>query len=122
MHRKPRRVLLVDGEMVLCDLQARLKQILAGLGTTIPNEGFRVLAVDHTERSIDLSSGEANKNWNGILMGSRRPADYAREEGARFEVHIEKARTLTGEGALPAARYLLAVHRAAERAASHGFF
>jgi hypothetical protein len=55
---KPRRVLLVDGEMVLSDLQARLNLILAGLGTAIPNDGFRVLAADHTERGINLGSGD----------------------------------------------------------------
>ena len=32
---RPRRVLFVDGEMVLSDLQIRLNSILAGLGTKI---------------------------------------------------------------------------------------
>jgi putative DNA primase/helicase len=166
---KPRRVLLVDGEMVLSDLQTRLNLILAGLGTKIPNEGFRVLAADHTERGINLSSAEGQEelerhldgvdlvildnlstllangsegasdawlpmqNWllrlrrkgvavllihhagvNGRQRGTsrredaldtvialRRPADYSPEQGARFEVHVEKARTLAGGGALP---------------------
>jgi hypothetical protein len=35
------------------------------------------------------------------VIALRRPADYSPEEGARFEVHIEKARTLAGDGALP---------------------
>jgi putative DNA primase/helicase len=166
---KPRRVLLVDGEMVLSDLQTRLNQLLAGLGTKIPNDGFRVLAADYTERGINLSSGEGQQelerhldgvdllildnlstllangsegasdawlpmqNWllklrrkgvavliihhagiNGRQRGTsrredaldtvialRRPVDYAPEEGARFEVHIEKARALVGDGAAP---------------------
>ena len=34
------------------------------------------------------------------VIALRRPADYSPEQGARFEVHIEKARTLVGEGAL----------------------
>jgi putative DNA primase/helicase len=166
---KPRRVLLLDGEMVLSDLQTRLNQLLAGLGTAIPNDGFRVLAADHIERGINLSSAEGQQelkrhldgvdllildnlstllpngsegasdawlpmqNWllrlrrrgvavllihhagvNGRQRGTsrredaldtvialRRPANYAPEEGARFEVHIEKARALVGEGAAP---------------------
>jgi putative DNA primase/helicase len=166
---KPRRVLLLDGEMLMSDFQTRLNLILAGLDTKIPNDGFRVLAADHTERGINLSSSEGQKelerhldgidllildnlstllangsegasdawlpmqNWllklrrrgvavllihhagvNGRQRGTsrredaldtvialRRPADYSPEEGARFEVHIEKARTLAGEGALP---------------------
>ena len=165
---RPRRVLFVDGEMVLSDLQIRLNSILAGLGTEIPNDGFRVLAADHSELGINLGSPEgqqelerhldavdllildnlstltngsegASDAWlpmqnfllrlrrkgvavllvhhagvNGRQRGTsrredaldtvialRRPADYSPEQGARFEVHIEKARTLAGEGALP---------------------
>jgi putative DNA primase/helicase len=166
---KPHRVLLVDGEMVLCDLQTRLNLILAGVDTKIPNDGFRVLAADHTERGINLSSGEGQQelerhldgidllildnlstllasgsegasdawlpmqNWllklrrrgvavllihhagvNGRQRGTsrredaldtvialRRPLDYSPQEGARFEVHIEKARSLVGDGAVP---------------------
>jgi putative DNA primase/helicase len=166
---QPRRVLFVDGEMVLSDLQIRLNSILAGLGTKIPNDGFRVLAAAHSEQGINLSSPEGQQelwqhldgvdllildnlstlmangsegasdawlpmqNWllrlrrkgvavllvhhagvNGRQRGTsrredaldtvialRRPADYSPEEGARFDVHVEKARTLAGEGALP---------------------
>jgi putative DNA primase/helicase len=166
---RPRRVLFVDGEMVLSDLQVRLNSILAGLGTRIPNDGFRVLAADHSELGINLGSPEGQRElerhldgadllildnlstlmangsegasdaWlpmqnfllrlrrkgvavllvhhagvNGRQRGTsrredaldtvialRRPADYSPEEGARFEVRIEKARTLAGEGALP---------------------
>jgi AAA domain len=66
---KPRRVLLVDGEMLLSDLQTRLNLILAGLGTKIPNDGFRVLAADHTERGINLSSGEGQQELERHLDG-----------------------------------------------------
>jgi putative DNA primase/helicase len=166
---KPRGVLLVDGEMLLADLQTRLNLILAGLGTKIPTDGFLVLAADHTERGINLSSGEGQQelerhldgidmlildnlstllangsegasdawlpmqNWllklrrrgvavllihhagvNGRQRGTsrredaldtvialRRPLDYSPQEGARFEVHLEKARALVGDGAAP---------------------
>jgi putative DNA primase/helicase len=143
--------------------------ILVGLGTAIPNDGFRVLAADHTERGINLSSIEGQRalephldgvdllildnlstllasgsegasdgwlpmqNWilrlrrkgvavlivhhagvNGRQRGTsrredaldtvialRRPLDYSPQEGARFEVHLEKARALVGDGAAP---------------------
>ena len=165
----PRRVVLVDGEMQLADLQSRLRLIMLGLGAEIPKDGFRILAADNTECGINLSSREGQQalellldgvdlvildnlstlmtagsesasdawlpmqNWllrlrrkgiavliihhagvNGrqrgtsrredtldTVIGLRRPADYSPEQGARFEVHIEKARTLVGEGALP---------------------
>jgi putative DNA primase/helicase len=165
----PRRVLVVDGEMPLADLQARLNSILRGLGADVPNDRLRILAADNSEVGINLGSiagqqtlephldgldllildnlstlmttgseGASDswlpmQNWllrlrrkgiavllihhagvNGrqrgtsrredaldLVIGLRRPADYSPEQGARFEVHIEKARTLVGDGALP---------------------
>ena len=35
------------------------------------------------------------------VIALRRPADYSPEQGARFEVHMEKARTLVDDGAMP---------------------
>jgi hypothetical protein len=64
-----RRVLLVDGVMVLSDLQARLNLIVTGLGSKIPNDGFRVLAADHTERGINLSSAEGQQELERHLDG-----------------------------------------------------
>lgn len=166
---EPRRVLLVDGEMLLSDLQARLAVISIGLEADIPPSGFQILAADQSETGINLASNEGQfalerhldgtdllildnlstllangsegasdawlpmQNWllrlrrkgvavliihhagvNGRQRGTsrredaldtvialRRPSDYSAEEGARFEVHIEKARTLAGDGALP---------------------
>jgi putative DNA primase/helicase len=166
---RPRRVLFVDGEMLLSDLQTRLNLILAGLNAEIPGDGFRVLAADNTERGINLSSSEGQQelerhldgvdllildnlstllpngsegasdawlpmqNWllklrrrgvavllihhagvNGRQRGTsrredaldtvialRRPGDYSPEQGARFEVHLEKTRSMVGEGATP---------------------
>jgi RecA-family ATPase len=53
---RPRRVLYVDGEMPLVSLQERLRLISAGFGAEIPNDGFRILAADHTENGISLGS------------------------------------------------------------------
>jgi putative DNA primase/helicase len=165
----PRRVLVVDGEMPLADLQARLNSILAGLGAEVPNDRLRILAADNSEAGINLGSLEGQQalephldgvdllildnlstlmttgsegasdswlpmqNWllrlrrkgtavllihhaglNGkqrgtsrredaldLVIGLRRPADYSPEQGARFEVHVEKTRTLVGDGAVP---------------------
>jgi hypothetical protein len=66
---RPRRVLFVDGEMVLSDLQIRLNSILAGLGTKIPNDGFRVLAADDSELGINLGSPEGQRELERHLDG-----------------------------------------------------
>jgi putative DNA primase/helicase len=165
----PRRVLYVDGEMPLADIQARLAAIMAGLGGEIANNRFHILAADNTEGGINLSNEDGQRALDGHLEGAdllildnlstllatgsegasdawlpiqnwllrlrrkgtsvlivhhagvngrqrgtsrredaldtvialRRPLDYSPEEGARFEVHLEKARTLAGEAALP---------------------
>jgi putative DNA primase/helicase len=55
---KPRRVLLVDGEMPLADLQSRIAFISIGLGADIPPGGFQVLAADQTDTGINLASSE----------------------------------------------------------------
>jgi hypothetical protein len=46
---KARRVLHVDGEMTLIDLQKRVAALKAGIGVTIQNDHFRLLAADHTD-------------------------------------------------------------------------
>jgi Mrp family chromosome partitioning ATPase len=38
---KPRRVLILDGEMPLSDLQARLSAILLGAGVAVPNDNLQ---------------------------------------------------------------------------------
>jgi putative DNA primase/helicase len=163
-----RRVLYVDGEMPLADLQQRLAMIAAGFQIETPNENFRLLAADQIERGINLSNPEDQhaleshfdgvdlvildnlstlttssegasdawlpiQNWllklrrrgvsvllihhaglNGRQRGTsrredaldtvialRHPRDYRPAQGCRFEVHIEKARMLSGEGAAP---------------------
>ena len=35
------------------------------------------------------------------VLNLRRPADYRQQEGARFELHFEKARAVYGDGAKP---------------------
>jgi putative DNA primase/helicase len=65
---RQRRVLYVDGEMPLVSLQERLRAISIGLGAEIPNDGFRILAADHTEDGISLGS-EDGQNAIEPLLG-----------------------------------------------------
>jgi putative DNA primase/helicase len=165
---KARRVLYVDGEMTLADLQARVAALKNGMETDIRNDHFRLLSADHTNipnlaspdgqrafepllDGVDLviadnlstlcSSGSDNDagSWTTLqewllrlrrrgtavllvhhsgksgqqrgtsrredvldtVIGLRRPVDYSPDEGARFEVHIEKSRAFCGDAGKP---------------------
>ena len=66
---RKRRVLYVDGEMPLVSLQERLRLISAGFGVEVLNDGFRILAADHTENGISLGS-EDGQNAIEPLLGN----------------------------------------------------
>jgi putative DNA primase/helicase len=169
---KPRRVLLIDGEMPAAALQERLASIVAGNpGTQPDSQNIQILAGDLIEaggignlaaadvqaeidrwldnvdllvldnlssltaviRDNDAESWGPIQEWllklrrrgisvlivhhagkDGQQRGTsrredvldtsislRNPADYSPVEGARFEVHLEKARGVHGEAARP---------------------
>jgi putative DNA primase/helicase len=64
---RQRRVLYVDGEMPLVSLQDRLRAISIGLGTVIPNDGFRVLAADNTENGLSTGSEDGQQAIDQLL-------------------------------------------------------
>jgi putative DNA primase/helicase len=64
---RQRNVLYVDGEMPLVSLQERLKEILAGFGRDIPNDGFRIPAADNVEGGIILSTEERKQAIEHLL-------------------------------------------------------
>ena len=64
---RPKRVLYVDGEMPLVSLQERIRAISVGLGAKIPNDGFRILAADHTENGISLGSEDGQIAMEPLL-------------------------------------------------------
>jgi putative DNA primase/helicase len=64
-------------------------------------KGVAVLLVHHAGVNGRQRGTSRREDALDTVIALRRPGDYSPEEGARFEVHIEKARTLAGEGALP---------------------
>jgi putative DNA primase/helicase len=165
---KARRVLCVDGEMTLIDLQRRVAALKAGMGVDIRNDHFRLLAADHTDvpdlgteagqqaldpllDGVDLlivdnisplcwaGSDNSAGSWTSMqewilrlrkrglavllvhhsgksgeqrgtsrredvldtVIGLRRPEDYEPQQGARFEVHVEKRRGHFGDAGRP---------------------
>ena len=169
---KPRRVLVIDGEMPLIVLKRRLASIAISSATEPPAPDYiRIIAADYQERSIpDLGTAEGvqaieehiadgvdlvivdnlstlcragkeneGDSWipiqewaldlrrrgisvlfihhagkGGAQRGTskredvldtvivlRHPEDYSPADGARFEVHLEKARGALGDQAKP---------------------
>ena len=66
---RQKRVLYVDGEMPLISLQERLRAISTGFGAVIPNDGFRILAADHTEHGLSIGSDEGQRAIDPLLGG-----------------------------------------------------
>jgi putative DNA primase/helicase len=64
---RQRNVLYVDGEMPLVSLQERLREISAGVGRDIPNDGFRILAAGNVEGGINLSTEEGQQAIEPLL-------------------------------------------------------
>src|SRR6266508_4627837 len=108
---QPRRVLLIDGEMPAAALRDRLRSIAAGADATEAPAMLGIIAGDLLETGIgNLASPALQAELDPWLDGVdlldtsiclRRPADYVPTEGARFEVHIEKARGIHGGHAKP---------------------
>jgi len=64
-------------------------------------KGIAVLLVHHAGVNGRQRGTSRREDALDTVIGLRRPADYSPAQGARFEVHVEKARSLTGGGALP---------------------
>ena len=64
---RQRNVLYIDGEMPLVSLQERLKEISAGFGRDIPNDGFRIPAAENVEGGINLSTDEGQHAIEPLL-------------------------------------------------------
>jgi hypothetical protein len=65
---KARRVLYVDGEMTLVDLQKRVAALRAGMAVDIRNDHFRLLAADHTDVP-DLATEAGQRALDPLLDG-----------------------------------------------------
>jgi putative DNA primase/helicase len=64
-------------------------------------QGVSVLMVHHAGRSGHSRGTSKREDVLDTVINLRRPDDYDPDEGARFEVHLEKARGVFGDDALP---------------------
>jgi AAA domain len=63
--------------------------------------GRAVLVVHHANKQGLQRGTNRREDVLDLVMALRRPADYQPKDGARFEIHFEKARGLYGEAAQP---------------------
>lgn len=63
--------------------------------------GISVLLVHHAGKSGAQRGTSRREDVLDTVISLRRPSDYSPNEGARFEVHLEKARGIHGEKANP---------------------
>lgn len=65
-----------------------------------------VLVVHHTNKSGTLRGSAQHEDVLDLVIALRRPPDYKTPQGARFELHIEKARALAGHALEPIEAHL----------------
>ena len=63
--------------------------------------GMSVLIVHHAGKNGDQRGTSAKEDIMDTVINLRRPKNYQTDEGARFEVHLTKARGLSGSEARP---------------------
>ena len=70
--------------------------------------GITVLLIHHAGKSGDQRGTSAKEDIMDTVISLRRPREYAMAEGARFEVHLTKARGILGDDAKPFEANLIA--------------
>jgi hypothetical protein len=63
--------------------------------------GRAMLLVHHANKQGVQRGGNRKEDVLDLVIGMRRPADYAPAEGARLEIHFDKARGLSGDAIEP---------------------
>lgn len=63
--------------------------------------GRSVLFIHHSGKSGAQRGTSAKEDVLDTVLGLRRPSDYESSQGARFEIHFEKARGFSGADAEP---------------------
>ncbi len=66
---------------------------------SLRRSGLAVIFLHHAGKSGAQRGTSRREDVADIVLALKRPMDYRASEGARFEVHFEKARGLFGEGA-----------------------
>ena len=68
---------------------------------TMRRARIAVLIVHHANKKGEQRGTNRREDVLDVVMAMRRPGDYEPKDGARFEIHFEKARGLYGDDAEP---------------------
>jgi len=69
--------------------------------------GKAVVMVHHSNKTGGQRGTSSREDVLDTVIALRRPSDYLMEQGARFEVHLEKARGIVGADARPFEAHLV---------------
>ena len=68
---------------------------------TMRRHGIAVLMLHHANKDGEQRGTSQREDALDVVISMRRPSDYTPQEGARFELHFEKARGLRGDAVEP---------------------
>ena len=74
---------------------------------SLRRRGMSALLVHHANKGGGQRGTSSREDVLDTVISLRRPQDYRPEEGARFEVHLEKARGIIGDDAKPFEAHLV---------------
>ena len=104
-------MIVLDNISTLCrtgkENESQSWQLMQSWLLDLRRREMTVLLIHHAGKSGDQRGTSAREDIMDTVINLRRPKQYKMAEGARFEVHLTKARNLTGEEAEPFEAHLL---------------
>ncbi len=98
-------MLVLDNISTLCrtgkENESQSWQTMQAWLLELRRRGITVLLIHHAGKSGDQRGTSAREDIMDTVISLRRPREYSMAEGARFEVHLTKARGIVGDDAKP---------------------
>lgn len=98
-------MVVLDNIATLCrtgkENEAQSWQVMQSWLLDLRRRGITVLLIHHAGKSGDQRGTSAREDIMDTVISLRRPREYSMAEGARFEVHLTKARSVLGDDAKP---------------------
>lgn len=104
-HLKDVKLLILDNYSALCrrgrENEAESWIPLQEWFLTLRRRGISVLLIHHSNKTGGQRGTSRKEDLLDTIITLRKPQNYDQREGARFEVHYEKARSFYGNDATP---------------------